>query len=268
MKRPPRDLRNPDGGIRPQDLELVFSDEDFVVVNKPSGLLSIPDRYRKHLLNLHDLLAQRFPKVHPVNRLDRDTSGLVVFALNSQANVDLSDRFARQEIQKTYLALIKGELPQEEGVIDAPIGEHPTQVGLMQIDRKAGKPSTTEFKVCERFKGLTLIEARPRTGRQHQIRVHMAHFGFPLAVDSDYGGAGSILLSAFKKTYKAGSEGETPLLGRLSLHAWKLEFHHFRRNELLSLTAPLPHDFEVALKQLRKYAGRAPVKKEEPDAVD
>ncbi|HNV68135.1 MAG TPA: RluA family pseudouridine synthase [Candidatus Ozemobacteraceae bacterium] len=265
MKRLTRSLRNPDGGIRPTDLEIVFTDEDFVVVNKPSGLLSIPDRFRKHLLNLHDLLSQRFAKVHPVNRLDRDTSGLVVFARNSEANVDLSDRFARQEIQKTYLALVKGEMPNDEGVIDAPIGEHPDQPGLMKIDRKTGKPAVTEYRVVERFKGLTLIEAKPRTGRQHQIRVHLAHIGFPLAVDSDYGGAGSILLSAFKKSYKPGKEGESPLIGRLSLHSWKLSFHHFRRNDALELIAPLPRDFEVALKQLRKYAAKTMSTQEIPD---
>ncbi len=256
MKRPTRSLRNPDGGIRPSDLDIVFTDEDFVVVNKPSGLLSIPDRFRKHLLNLHDLLSQKFAKVHPVNRLDRDTSGLVVFARNSEANVDLSERFSRQEPQKTYLALVKGEIPNENGVIDAPIGEHPDQPGLMRIDRKQGKPAVTEYRVIERFKGLTLIEARPRTGRQHQIRVHLAHIGHPLAVDSDYGGAGSIMLSSFKKSYKSGKEGETPLLGRLSLHSWKLKFHHLRRQEDLELTAPLPRDFEVTLKQLRKYAAK------------
>ncbi|GAA4752420.1 RluA family pseudouridine synthase [Flavisolibacter ginsenosidimutans] len=230
---------------------IVFQNEDFVAINKPSGLLTIPDREGKEL-SLKSILKERFGEIFTVHRLDRDTSGLVVFALNEAAHKHLSQQFEARETDKIYNGLVLGKLISEEGVINEPIAEHPTKRGLMTVWRK-GKESVTEYKVLESFRLYSLVQFKILTGRTHQIRVHMKHIGHPIACDASYGDGKPILLSQLKTKFKLSQadEEERPLLNRLALHSSQLSFHGIN-NDHFSLQAPLPKDFRATINQLQK----------------
>jgi len=236
------------------DLEILFDDLDFIVINKPANFLAVPDRFAREKENLHSLLETEFGKVHPVHRLDKETSGAIVFAKTPLANENLSKQFEKHLVEKTYLGLVVGKPSEKFGIIEAPISESTHRPGTVHIDFRHGKPSRTEYKIVEEFASYSLLELFPKTGRQHQIRVHLAFLGFPLAVDSVYGNSEKLLLSNVKKRFKQKSfREEKPLLSRLSLHASKINFFHFRLEKEVEITAPLPNDFSVLLKQLRKW---------------
>ncbi len=252
----------------PDAWTVIREEPGWVAVDKPAGLLSIPDRYDRSLPNLHDQLTARYGKVHPVHRLDRETSGLILFARTAEANLFLSRQFEAHEVVKTYLALVRG-CPRAvvpgpaaaggpgaaEGLVDAPIGEHPGRLGLMRVDQRHGRPAQTAWRVIERLGPFSLVEARPLTGRQHQVRVHLAWLGCPLAVDPVYGGGKALGLSEIKPGYKRKKgEGERPLIDRLTLHAARLRFLPPGADEPVELAADLPRDFAVVLKQLRRWA--------------
>jgi 23S rRNA-/tRNA-specific pseudouridylate synthase len=165
----------------------------------------------------------------------------------------LSEAFGLGRVEKEYLALVRGEPPGEAGVIDAPVARAGGGRRLMRV-ASGGKASRTEWRVRERFAGYALLEVTPRTGRTHQIRVHLAHEGMPLAVDDMYGGAEALLLSDFKRGYRKKGR-EKPLLSRLSLHCARLRFEHPATGLPVSAAAA-PGDFERALKALAKYAAR------------
>jgi len=230
---------------------IVFQNEDFVAINKPSGLLTIPDREGKEL-SLKNILKERFGEIFTVHRLDRDTSGLVVFALNEAAHKHLSQQFEARETDKIYSGLVLGKLISEEGVINEPIAEHPTKRGLMTVWRK-GKESVTEYKVLESFRLYSLVQFKILTGRTHQIRVHMKHIGHPIACDASYGDGKPILLSQLKTKFKLSQadEEERPLLNRLALHSSQLSFNGIN-NDHFSLQAPLPKDLRATINQLQK----------------
>lgn len=236
------------------DFTLLYEDEHILVVNKPPGLLTIPDRSgsKESLLGL---LERRFGKVWVVHRLDRETSGVLCFARSVEAHRRLSMQFEHHTSDKFYLALVDGVLHHEEGEIDKPIGEHPTIPGKMTVTH-SGKPSLTFYRVAERFKRFTLAEVLIKTGRTHQIRVHFQSIGYPLAVDALYGRRPALYLSEIKgKAYKSGkySEEERPLMDRTSLHAARLRIDHPVTEERMEFKAELPKDFAAVLKQLRKW---------------
>ncbi len=235
---------------------ILHEDEQILIVSKPSGLLTIPDRMgnKESLLGL---LEQKFGKVFVVHRLDRETSGVLCFARNEAAHRNLSLQFEHHTTDKFYLALVDGVLHHEEGEIDKPIGEHPVIPGKMAISN-SGKPSLTFYRVAERFKHFTLAEVLIKTGRTHQIRVHFQSIGYPLAVDALYGRRAAMYLSEIKgKSYKSGkySEEERPLMERTSLHAARLRIDHPATGERLEFKAELPKDFAAVLNQLRKWKG-------------
>ncbi len=239
-----------------EDIEIIYEDEDFVVLNKPAGLLTIPDRFSRAIPNLYDILTERYGKIFVVHRLDKETSGVICFAKNEESYSDLSEKFEEHDVNKVYLALITGHLRNREGRIDIPISENLKYPGTMKVDYESGKRSITEYKVLEGFENFSLLEVRPLTGRMHQIRVHFKAIGHPLAIDPIYGNRREIFLSEIKKKYKPkGGEVEKPLMSRLTLHALKLGFFHFRKKEYVEFEAKLPKDFESLLKQLRKYKG-------------
>ena len=234
--------------------EVIFEDDDLLVVNKPPFLLTIPDRYAPEKPNLFASLNQRFGKVFTVHRLDKETSGILVFAKNEEAHRHLSQQFEGRTVDKIYFTLVEGTVHEEEGVIDKPIGPHPTHPDKMIVTAH-GKPSVTHYKVIERFKKYTLVEANIKTGRTHQIRVHFQALGYPLAVDALYGRKGVFKLSDVKLgKYKLGkNQEEHPLMSRSSLHAGKLTFAHPVSGEMLVFEAPLPKDFGAVVQQLRKW---------------
>ncbi len=236
---------------KPKKLEILQENKDWVAIFKPAGMLSIPDRFGVDIPNAEAILRDKYGEIFVVHRLDKDTSGVMVFAKTSEAHRNLSISFEERRISKTYVALVDGALRDNSGEILEPIGEDSSKAGKMKIDSKNGKDSKTAFKVRERFRRFTFLELNPETGRQHQIRVHCAYIGHPLAVDPLYGKRKDLKLSEFKRGYKG--ENERPLLGRLSLHAEQLSFPDPTTGEIVSVNADLPKDMRATLKQLRQH---------------
>ncbi|HEY0677538.1 MAG TPA: RluA family pseudouridine synthase [Chitinophagaceae bacterium] len=232
--------------------DIIFENEQFIVLNKPAGLLSIPDRQGKDV-SLKSMLLERYGNIYTVHRLDRETSGLIVFAKDEATHKLLSQQFEDRSTSKFYTGFSLGNLSPKSGVIDAPIAEHPAKKGMMMVHKK-GKPSVTEYEVLEEFGTYSWMQFKILTGRTHQIRVHMHSIGHPLACDPLYGDGKPVFISGIKKNYKLSrqEEEERPMLNRLALHAWKLEFVN-ADGERLMFEAPLPKDIFALLKQLRKW---------------
>ncbi len=256
-------LRSASSGPERVEIPLLFEDEHVIAIDKPPHLACEPDRWdksRAHLIDsLNTQLADRSPQtsLRIVHRLDRDTSGVMLLAKTIDAERVLRDAFDEHRIGKTYLALVEGDFGLGEGeseVIDAPLGPDARHSGQMVV-RDDGKPSRTEVRVQERFHGFTLLACRPLTGRTHQIRVHLASRGFPLAVDAVYGRRKSLALSEFKAGYrKKPGRIESPLIDRLSLHSASITFPCVADvQQSLTVDAPLPSDFTRVLKQLAKF---------------
>lgn len=238
----------------PEDFEILLQDEHVVVVNKPSGLTVVPLRAGKEPC-LKELLAARLGReVFAVHRLDRETSGVVIFALDAESHRALSLQFQNRKVTKVYWALVRGRPIPPTGSIRLPLARDKNPIKVV-VSRQGGKRSRTDYGVLQEFRGFTLVEARPLTGRMHQIRVHLAAIGCPLAVDALYGETDALLLSQIKSRYKQkkGRE-ERPLMSRLTLHARELTFTHPVSQVRSSVLAPLPRDFEVLLKQMSKHA--------------
>ena len=233
---------------------VLFENDDFIAINKPAGMLTIPDRAGKEP-SLKQALKQQYGDIFTVHRLDRDTSGVVVFAKQEATHKQLSQAFESRAVEKRYLGLVMGKLADAAATIDAPIAEHPVKRGLMTI-HKGGKASVTDYEVLETFRFFSWVQFQIHTGRTHQIRVHMKHIGHPVVCDALYGDGKPVLLSAIKKkayNLSKSEEAERPLLARLALHSWKLQF--VLKGETFNLEAPLPKDLKALLQQLRKAAG-------------
>ena len=241
---------------QPEDipLEILYEDEVLLVMNKPAGLVVHPAAGNEEhtLVNalLHHCKGQLsgiggVARPGIVHRLDKDTSGCLVAAKNDEAHLALSAQFAARKVSKTYQAIVCGELARDQGEIKAAIARHTTQRKRMTVNEATGREARTSFKVLERLRGSTYVEAVIHTGRTHQIRVHFQHLGHPLVGDQTYGSRQNLRL------------GE--LVGyaapRQMLHAGKLSFLHPRTGKVLALEAPLPEDFVDALTALRGLPG-------------
>jgi RluA family pseudouridine synthase len=247
----------------PEKSDILYEDASVICVNKPAGLPVLQERWEKGRTLIDDLaeLAQQQaeqsgqPPWEPnvIHRIDKETSGIVVVAKNADVARYLSNQFQRREVQKTYVTLVRGGVPHEQGEINLSIEEDETHPGKMKVAKKGGKKSLTRFQIIERFRGFTLLAVKPETGRTHQIRVHLAAIGYPLAVDPLYGGRESLMLSEFKKDYKPAEE-ERPLISRLTLHALRITFKVPEKAEPVTIEAPPPKDFRVMLKELRRFA--------------
>lgn len=228
----------------------IFENEDFLAVSKPSGLLSVPDRMQSEA-SLKDMLKNKYGEIYTVHRLDKDTSGLILFAKNADVHKQLSLLFQHRTVQKLYVGFVLGNMAPSEGTISAPIREHPAKNGTMIADEK-GKPSLTEYKTLESFRNYAFVQFQIHTGRTHQIRVHSKYLGHPIVADKLYGTGEPLLLSVIKRKFhlsKNESE-ERPLLGRLALHSYRISF---QLNDIpYSIEAPLPKEFSATLQQLRK----------------
>ncbi len=233
--------------------EIIFENDDFIVVNKPSGLLTVPDRFDPNLPSLKSSLKKKYGEIFVVHRLDRDTSGIIVFAKNAVTHQHLSGLFESRQVDKEYLGLVLGTPVPAEGTIDQSVSPDPRNPGKMWMHAK-GKHAITHYQVQESFGPWAWVSFHIETGRTHQIRVHLQHLGHALAADPLYGDGKGVFLSQLKKKFKLSKyvEEERPLLGRLALHAHQLQFRDMSGKEYV-LTAPLPKDMEVTLKQLRKW---------------
>lgn len=237
--------------MKKTDLDIIFENDSFVAVNKPAGLLSIPDREQTET-SLKDILIAKYGSIFTVHRLDKDTSGMIIFAKNEAAHKYFSQLFEERKIEKYYQGLVQGCPTTKKGTIDAPISEHSLQKGLMVVHRM-GKPSVTDYEVIEEHKSFSLVQFQLHTGRTHQIRVHCKNIGHPLACDELYGDGKPVLLSTIKRKFKLSKhdEEERPMLNRLALHSFRLKFTDADGN-IIDLQAELPKDIRALLQQLRK----------------
>ena len=231
--------------------EIVFENDSFVAVNKPAGLLSIPDREQTQT-SLKDILLEKYGSIFTVHRLDKDTSGLIIFAKTEAAHKYFSLLFEERKIEKYYQGLVHGIPSEKKGTIEAPIAEHGVQKGLMVVHRR-GKSSITDYEVIEAHKSFSLVQFQLHTGRTHQIRVHCKNIGHPLACDELYGDGKPVMLSAIKKKFKLSrhDDEERPMLNRLALHSYRLKFTD-ADGQLIDLEAELPKDIRALLQQLKK----------------
>ena len=230
--------------------QILFEDNDLVAINKPAGLLTIPDREGKEI-SVRQLLQKKYGEIFTVHRLDKETSGILIFARNESAHKFFSLQFENRETTKIYQGLILGMPYEQSGVVNQPIAEHPSKKGMMTVYKK-GKESITEYEVLESFRLYSHMQFRILTGRTHQIRVHMKFIGHPIVCDELYGDGKPVLLSSLKKKFKLSKneEEERPILSRLALHSYRLKFK--LNSKEFDLEAPLPKDLRACLQQLKK----------------
>jgi RluA family pseudouridine synthase len=243
----------------PLDFEVLYEDAQVLAVNKPAGLGVIPDPGSLEARFINGLLhyvqhesPTPCPRVYVVHRLDKETSGVVLVAKDLAMARHLSACFEKRRAAKLYLAVVRGQVAADAGEVDLSIGQHTG--GRMRLTRRRGRPAHSRYRVLERFRDHTLVEVRPLTGRQHQVRLHLSGIGHPLAVDRLYGGAEALFLSEIKRNYRRkDGRPEPPLIDRLTLHAQRIEVP-LADGTPLAVEAPLPKDFERLLRMLRKYA--------------
>ena len=230
--------------------DIIWEDDFLVAVNKPAGLLSIPDR-KGNETNIKQMLTEKYGKIFTVHRLDKDTSGVIVFAKDETTHKQISQLFENRQTEKFYTGLVCGSMAETEGHIDVAIMEHPSGNGKM-ITHATGKASLTDFFVLENFGRFSWVKFMIHTGRTHQIRVHAQHIGHSIVCDALYGNGESIFISSIKKKYNLSKkdEAEKPILSRLALHAYSLKF--ILNNKEYFFEAPLPKDLKALLQQLRK----------------
>jgi len=244
------------------NLPVLWADEHYVAVAKPAGLASIPGRAETE--SVLERLGRQLklpvageldPRLRVVHRLDKHTRGVMVLAKARAAQQPLSHQYQNNRVHKEYLGLVHGGPSAGQGLIDAPIGVHPTSRQRMAVLKHGGRPARTEWQIEERFGEFTLLRCFPKTGKTHQIRVHLKHAGMPLAVDELYnpGAQGAIYLSQFKRGYRRSEKEERPLMERLTLHAERLRFLDMHQQPA-EIQAELPRDFRALLNMLRKYA--------------
>jgi 23S rRNA pseudouridine1911/1915/1917 synthase len=241
------------------NLDILRQTDDYVAINKPAGLATIPGR--GETTSAFEQLAQQLnlphtgatdPRLRVVHRLDKDTSGVLLFAKHIESQRHLSHQFQNNTVEKEYLAIVAGRPSADEGDIDANLAPHPGNPKLMAIS-KQGRPARTLWKLEQRFRVHTLLRVFPKTGKTHQIRVHLRHIGLPLAVDPLYNPtAPPLLLSLLKRDYRpTRNEEERPLIARLTLHAEKLRFKDLAETQI-EIIAPTPKDFRATINQLSK----------------
>jgi 23S rRNA pseudouridine1911/1915/1917 synthase len=259
----------PDATPQPEDLpiDVIYEDEFLTVVNKPPGMVTHPARgnWRGTLVNalqyhfdaLSTLAGESRPGI--VHRLDRDTTGLVVVAKDDQTHRKLALQFERREVHKEYLALVSGVPQRHSDYIEQPIGFHPTSREKMAIRpfSSGGKEAVTFYEVAERFAGFAMLRCQPRTGRTHQIRVHLTHIGHPILADKLYSGRDRItladLIGTSERSVNSAGQSDETLIDRQALHAHVLRFAHPMTAIHLDLLAPLPADFARTVAALRLY---------------
>ncbi|MCX7825209.1 MAG: pseudouridine synthase [Verrucomicrobiae bacterium] len=264
---------------------VLHEDEALLALDKPSGLSVSPDTYNREKPNLMSALrraldtnaewvcARRITYLANAHRLDADTSGVLLLAKTREALRGLARQFNDRSVRKSYLALVEGEPQEDQFSVEMKLGPHPARPWLHVERRHDGRWTLTRFRVVERFRFpwlrraavagapcltcCALLECAPETGRTHQIRAHLARASHPILCDKLYGHGdhSALYLSQLKARYKhhAGA-AERPLLGRLALHAQRIAFDHPLTGRRLELESPLPNDFAVALKYLRKFA--------------
>lgn len=215
---------------------ILYQDDALLVVNKPAGLPTLPDGYHPDAPHLVGVLKQVYAPLWVVHRLDKETSGVIVFACSAVAHRRLNAQFEQRETSKAYHALVVGNPDWQRLAVNLPLRVDGDRRHRTIIDAQRGKPAMTGLQVLERFAGCALVEAIPHTGRTHQIRAHLAAQGCPILGDELYG---------------AKLDSQPVSIERVALHAWSLEFVHPTNGKHQRFEAPYPDDFAAALKQAR-----------------
>lgn len=256
-------------GLEPEDipLDVLFEDESLIVINKPADLPVHPPKAGRggtlaNALLFHFRELSRTDPIRPgiVHRLDADTSGVIVCAKDESAHFKLAKQFELRTVRKEYIGLVRGRMKEPHGSIDKPIARHPDHYEMQRV-HSSGKPAQTEWDVLETFKRFSLLRLRPRTGRTHQLRVHLATINHPIVGDRLYSKRPPLTLAEVNG--REAEPGEPPLIARQALHAAKLEFDHPRTGERVSFEAPLPDDIQRTLQALRE----SPQQRARHDAV-
>lgn len=234
--------------------EVIYEDDDLLVINKAAGVYSIDPRHNTPDPVLTDLLEKNHKdkEIFIVHRLDRETSGLILFAKNQESHRLLSQQFSENKIEKSYYAFVDGHM-DFDGVflIDVPIFIDPGKYKV-RIDSK-GKSSRTKIRIVESYTNYTMLEAKLVTGRTHQIRIHLQYLGHPLIVDKLYGNREEFFLSEIKHKYRSNKNtDELPLISRQTLHSHQIKFLKPSTNEEMIFNAPLPKDLKALRNQLSK----------------
>ena len=231
---------------------IIYEDENIVAVNKSSGISVSPDRWDPSLEHLDKLTAKflGIEKIYTVHRIDKETSGLVVFAKNGETHKALSAAFENREAKKRYIAAVHGRPSWSETICDLPLVPNGNKLHQTIIDRYRGKKSLTAFRLLGSAGNYSILEAMPETGRTHQIRVHLAAMGHAVVCDEIYGKTKPVMLSAIKRGWRGNPAEERPLLSRLGLHAAELSLPGYA-----SLKAPLPRDMAALINQIEKASG-------------
>jgi RluA family pseudouridine synthase len=248
------------------EIPILYEDAHLLALDKPSGLLTSPDRANPDRPSLIRLLHAGIERgapwageggrsyLMPAHRLDFEMSGVLLLAKSKPVLVLLANWFGVENSGKKHLALVQGTPAEDRFKVEAKLAPHPVRNGLMRVDPKGGKRSVTVFEVRERFSGFALLQCELLTDRAHQVRVHLRHAGLPAVGDEMYGGR-PLLLSRLKPEYRLKpNHTERPLMARTALHAEILALPHPVTHEPLAITSPWPKDLTVAVKYLRKYA--------------
>ncbi|MBW1740892.1 MAG: RluA family pseudouridine synthase [Deltaproteobacteria bacterium] len=238
----------------PISLSILYEDGDVIVLNKPPGLVVHPapghqsqtlvNALLYHCRDLEGIGGKQRPGI--VHRLDKNTSGTLVVAKNEMAHEDLSQQFKKRQVRKQYLSLVYGEMKASAGVINLPIGRHPTNRKKMSTKSCRSRPAETQWKIKEAFSGVTLLEIHLKTGRTHQVRVHCAAIGHPVVGDATYGGK-----KRWKDLVPGPMQNIFKAIRRQMLHAWELTFMHPRTKKWMSFKSPVPEDMASVLESLR-----------------
>jgi len=261
----------PDSTLLPEDipLDILYEDDSLVVLNKAANMVVHPGKgnYRgtlagalqHHFDKLSDVAGQLRPGI--VHRLDRDTSGVIVIAKDNQVHNRLSSQFEKREVKKEYRAIVWGELEYDSDYIETLVRVHPKQREKMMVCEPGGnaRSANTFYEAAERFHGFTYVKLLPKTGRTHQLRVHMKHLKHPIVSDKLYGGQDRFKLAELVTKQQLAEDdelGKIVLIHRQALHAFRLEFTHPESNKPMQFEAPLPQDMQKTLTALREYRSR------------
>lgn len=227
---------------------VLWSDADLLVVNKPAGLPTLPDGYHTEAPHVKSVLEPLYGRLWIVHRLDKETSGVLVLARHAAAHRNLNTQFEQHTIEKIYHALVRGTPDWETDTVCQPLRADGDRRHRTVVDAHLGKPAITHLRVLQRFAGWTWLEARPETGRTHQIRAHLSALGLPLAGDALYGGKENL--------FPVNSSG-VPLVARQCLHAQRLALYHPVTGVRLTFIAPYPDDLQGMLDDFAQLNGEA-----------
>lgn len=248
----------------PIALSVLYEDEHLAAINKPPGMVVHPARghwsgtlasaLAHHFQHLSQIGGGSRPGI--VHRLDRDTSGVILVAKTDQVHLMLAEQFAEREVKKEYLAISRGHCDRDRDVIDVPIGPHPYQREKMAVrrDHPESRPATSFYEIAERYRGFVVFRVFPKTGRTHQIRVHLTHIGCPVVADPLYSGQNRLTAGELQGRVA----DQEVVIDRCALHAHRIAFEHPVTRQTLEIVAPVPDDLQHLLAQLQLHCSTGP----------